>query len=267
MSDDVYTKTCNIRNLKGYNASTLRETSILNSLNHPNVIRPIEMKEEGNRIMIKMKRYKPLDMKSIKCVKIFMAKLIDALLYIHSRSILYCDIKDDNILLDGDNPLFIDFGNSVIGKTSTLKSELTTDQYAAPDTLLSPMSDVWSLGIVFLMIKANITWKQLFSDDKHFERVIRYRDNTNDEMIIGMLQMDSIKRWSLEKCYKYLMKKDPPLYPTMKIKKLSNCHQSVIIYIETLLYTDEVISADDFILKNVKQLYKDMNYNFIVYNS
>lgn len=100
-------------------------------------------------------------------VRMFGLDLVIGLQYIHSRSILYCDLKPSNVLVDGSGILKLsDFGlakrisdqitvesisSSVIGGSS--KKRRGTPCYMAPElfqekSVYSFASDFWALGCV-----------------------------------------------------------------------------------------------------------------------
>jgi serine/threonine protein kinase len=71
----------------------------------------------------------------------------------HSIGIAHRDIKFENIMLNKDQPKFIDFGLSkilVVGETSNERNG--TIAYSSPEILLGYnhdfSTDIWSLGIV-----------------------------------------------------------------------------------------------------------------------
>jgi serine/threonine protein kinase len=82
-----------------------------------------------------------------------MNKILKGLEYLHSIGVAHRDIKFENIILDGKEPKFIDFGLSKVfieGETS--RERIGTMAYSSPEILLGCnhdiSTDVWSLGIV-----------------------------------------------------------------------------------------------------------------------
>ena len=76
-------------------------------------------------------------------VMIIFRQLFDAVFYIHSKDVMHCDIKLENIVLTSDGtPILIDFG-----LTNTINSG--TPYYAAPEAkyMLHKGLDIWALGI------------------------------------------------------------------------------------------------------------------------
>ncbi|KAL0232754.1 hypothetical protein GEMRC1_011501 [Eukaryota sp. GEM-RC1] len=87
-------------------------------------------------------------------------ELCHGVLFLHSNSIVHGDLKPANILLVSDAIRIADFGTSrnlQATATSTTSFGLT-HKYSAPeqfDNILSPMSDVFSLGIILYEMLTN----------------------------------------------------------------------------------------------------------------
>jgi serine/threonine protein kinase len=90
-------------------------------------------------------------------VKLYLFQLMRGLAFIHGRGIVHCDIKPQNLLLDGKTQTLkiCDFGTAkrlVTGKALT--SYVCSRYYRAPEiilgaTLYSTSVDLWSAGCVF----------------------------------------------------------------------------------------------------------------------
>lgn len=84
-----------------------------------------------------------------------LAQIASALSYIHANHIIHRDIKPSNILMDAQgNAYLADFGiaRQMIDVTAPMHTGHGTPIYASPEqhmrTLMSPRSDIYSLGIV-----------------------------------------------------------------------------------------------------------------------
>ncbi len=147
-----------------------RETSALQSLNHPNIIR---IREHGwsntaNCFYIVFDYFEhtladyitaqqgaPSDSWSLACMR----KLAQALAHAHSEGIIHRDIKPSNILIDDDRrPRLTDFGTSRLKyelATGTTLSAFWSAGYAAPEQRNGnpgagdERSDIYSLGTVY----------------------------------------------------------------------------------------------------------------------
>jgi serine/threonine protein kinase len=94
----------------------------------------------------------------------FVGNLASALAHIHSKNIVYRDLKPENLLLsveDNESPTvkLVNFGQAAsCGPSELLQDPVGTLHYCAPEVLRSKYSqqaDIWSLGVVtFLMIYA-----------------------------------------------------------------------------------------------------------------
>ena len=84
------------------------------------------------------------------------AKVADAIRYLHEQSILHLDVKPDNIMMTSAGPVLIDFGSfrryKANGKLDTKKSARCVsdgfsplEQYKGIDTF-TPQADVYALG-------------------------------------------------------------------------------------------------------------------------
>jgi hypothetical protein len=92
-------------------------------------------------------------------LRTFFGCLATALDFLHMQNVRHKDIKPQNILVDRGNVLYTDFGLSLDftdanGSTTTGMVNGRTPRYCAPEVALeeprNTMSDIWSLGVVFL---------------------------------------------------------------------------------------------------------------------
>ena len=97
-------------------------------------------------------------------IRVITAQIIEALLYIHSKGIIYGDLKAENILLNKKGTVKLcDFNLS--GTSSLLNDTIQgTVSYIAPEILegkeRTPKSDFWSLGVlVHLMFYRKFPFK------------------------------------------------------------------------------------------------------------
>lgn len=161
-----------------YGECTSREISILQKLNHPNII-PIfshffcsvsnsNKKKEFKRariIQVIVMKFYPQNLKqflklsgplSIKNTKILMKQLCQGISYSHSMQITHRDIKSSNILIDPNNLKLVlaDFGCAKDLTIDSINMIYTGSRYyRAPELLLNSSHynekiDIWSIGCV-----------------------------------------------------------------------------------------------------------------------
>ena len=165
-------------------------------------------------------------------------QLCSALSHLASRSIIHCDVKPDNIYVDGLNCVLADFGLAVNVNGDAGVLELPSlHRYRPPDiveakknqTLPTSKSDVFQLGLVLAELftgRNPCVVSDSGSDEVHIDTLpkVHGRFGKNiDAIIDSMLQIDPQKRpssdkliekWEkvLFKAYEYMLKVDKDVY-------------------------------------------------------
>eukprot|EP00913_Durusdinium_trenchii_P036058 g33740.t1 len=144
-----------------------REVQILKELHgHPNIVclHGAFLSDEGTagsgtRLNLVIKHYSQLDGKKIEpyYIKLYQFQLMRGLAFIHGRGIVHCDLKPQNLLLDGKSHTLkiCDFGTAkrmIFGEQQ--RSYMVSRYYRAPELILGATSyttgvDLWSAGCVF----------------------------------------------------------------------------------------------------------------------
>ena len=78
---------------------------------------------------------------------------------LHELGVVHNDLKERNLLWDSESLVIIDFGaaGSFPSKNSTC-----TQGYRAPEHVRTPISDVYSCGVIFVNLVSRILTKLLF---------------------------------------------------------------------------------------------------------
>jgi serine/threonine protein kinase len=196
-----------------------QEVRVLEQVNHPGVVRLIEVIFTTDNIFVIMEYCSGGDLWSYiaKLVRLdliqfrpLFARIVAGLLYLHEHGIAHRDIKPENILLDSDlNPKIADFGLCHISDGHSLTTRCGTAQFVAPEILkgheYNAMSvDVWSLGVVlYTLTTGSLPWNHLtipevFGDiiSGKFEPPPRTSPELQS-LILGMMCLDPQQRLTL----------------------------------------------------------------------
>ena len=194
-----------------------QEVRLMQSFHHPNIIQTFDVVYDTNFIYIIME-YCPNGelfsyILSLTClpeseVNRLLRQTLQALQYIHERSIAHRDIKPENLLLDADmNIKLCDFGLcKIMKKGSLLKTPCGSPFYAPPEVIDNVdydgvKSDIWSMGIVaYTMATGKLPWTetnqaQLFEQITSMDILIPSKLSPPLQQILSlMLQRDPNKR-------------------------------------------------------------------------
>ncbi|XP_065184524.1 serine/threonine-protein kinase D2-like isoform X2 [Sycon ciliatum] len=143
------------------------EVAILHSLNHPGVVNLERMFETPDRVFVVMEKMEGDMLEMIlssnggrlseRTTRFLVFQILIALQHLHSKNIVHCDLKPENVLLKGDMSMpqikLCDFGFArIIGEKGFRKSVVGTPAYLAPEVLSSKgynrSLDMWSVGVI-----------------------------------------------------------------------------------------------------------------------
>jgi len=158
---------------KGFNIEKIRrEINILRKLNHPHIIKLLDVYETRTRIALVLEYCPGGDLfehvfirgklKETEARNYF-RQIVSAIGYCHRNGICHRDIKLENILFDSENRhiKIIDFGlaNFNSDPDHLMNTLCGTRDYAAPELILGSTAykgnlvDVWSLGVaLYIMV-------------------------------------------------------------------------------------------------------------------
>jgi len=155
-----------VRRMSGQTAldDVRREISIMQTLDHPNVVRLREVIHDPLRpklyLIMDYVEKGPIckigeNVVPVEKIRKYLVGMCEGLDYLHSNNIVHRDVKPDNLLVDGDdNVRWCDFGVSQVLDTA---DDLVHDSAGTP-AFLSPeqcksqplrgdMVDLWALGV------------------------------------------------------------------------------------------------------------------------
>ncbi len=148
---------------EGVPSTAIREISLLRELDHPNIVKLIEVIHTENKLTLVFE-FMDYDLKKVmdlhhqklstNTVKRYMHQLLQGIAYCHDKKVLHRDLKPQNLLINKDGELKLaDFGLArAFGiPVRTYTNEVVTLWYRAPDVLLGNRMydtavDMWSIA-------------------------------------------------------------------------------------------------------------------------
>ncbi|MBR6908875.1 MAG: serine/threonine protein kinase [Lachnospiraceae bacterium] len=194
-----------IRKVSPNYARLLNEAHLLKSLNHPSIPKIFDLEEDDEFTYI-IEEYIPGESLKSLCNRRFLSereildiiiRLCNIICYLHSlpETVLYLDIKPENIIISEDNCFLVDFGNAhpkdeICGKSFGTRSYASPEQFTGGD--ITEHSDIFSIGrlLDFLIKHGNPTPKTAkallklvgrCNEKKHWNRI------TNVKVLISCL--------------------------------------------------------------------------------
>lgn len=199
------------------------EIDILKSLDHPNIVRPIEVFNRRRQMFVIMELCSGGDLYTRDpytegAAAHIVGKLCSAISYMHSKNITHRDLKFENIMFESPSPnaeiKVIDFGLSkkYVPDNPHLMEGVGTIYTMAPQVLqglYTEKADLWSVGVISFMLLCS---EMPFSGRKRrhvIDKIMRCNYSfTSDRwtkisdkaknFIRGLIEMDPKKRWSAD---------------------------------------------------------------------
>lgn len=169
-----------INRRKALNTTSVdREISILQKLNHPNIVSLKEFHEDMDNYYIIMELVPGGDLMDFvaangaigeDATQVITKQILQGISYVHSQGISHRDLKPDNILIAQDDPILVkitDFGLAKISDNfSAMKTFCGTLAYVAPEIITGKeksdpkylnLVDIWSLGcLVYVLLTSHL---------------------------------------------------------------------------------------------------------------
>ncbi|XP_039568950.1 cyclin-dependent kinase 2 [Passer montanus] len=173
---------------EGVPSTAIREISLLKELNHPNIVKLLDVIHTENKLYLvfeflhqDLKKF--MDSSSLSgialpLIKSYLFQLLQGLAFCHAHRVLHRDLKPQNLLINAEGSIKLaDFGLArAFGvPVRTYTHEVVTLWYRAPEILLgckyySTAVDIWSLGCIFAEM---ITRRALFPGDSEIDQLFR----------------------------------------------------------------------------------------------
>ncbi|GAB6021548.1 Serine/threonine-protein kinase D3, variant 2 [Chamberlinius hualienensis] len=215
-------------------AQLKNEVSILQSIHHPGIVTLDKMFETPERIFVVMEKLKgdmlemilssEIQRLSERITKFLVSQILIALKHLHSKNIVHCDLKPENVLLSSDSDFpqvkLCDFGFArIIGEKSFRRSVVGTPAYLAPEVLRNKgynrSLDMWSVGVI---VYVSLSGTFPFQEDEDINDQIQnaafmyppnpWKDISKEaiDIINNLLQVKTRKRYTVDKslCHVWL---------------------------------------------------------------
>eukprot|EP00117_Sycon_ciliatum_P006108 scpid23409/ scgid0853/ Serine/threonine-protein kinase D3; Protein kinase C nu type; Protein kinase EPK2; nPKC-nu len=168
------------------------EVAILHTLKHNGVVNLERMFETPDRVFVVMEKMEGDMLEMIlrhpngrleeRTTRFLIFQILNALQHLHSKNIVHCDLKPENVLLRGKSSFpqikLCDFGFArIIGEKSFRKSVVGTPAYLAPEVLNNDgydrSLDMWSVGVI---IYVSLSGTFPFNEDEEIAEQIQNAD-------------------------------------------------------------------------------------------
>ncbi|CAH1165914.1 unnamed protein product [Phyllotreta striolata] len=217
-------------------AQLKNEVAILQNLSHPGVVNLERMFETPERIFVVMEKLKGDMLEMIlshdkgrlteRVTKFIITQILVALKHLHSKNIVHCDLKPENVLLSSDSEYpqvkLCDFGFArIIGEKSFRRSVVGTPAYLAPEVLRNKgynrSLDMWSVGVI---IYVSLSGTFPFNEDEDINEQIQnaafmyppnpWKEISSDaiSLINNLLQVKQRKRYTVDKSLAHIWLQD-----------------------------------------------------------
>lgn len=230
---------------EGVPSTALREISILQELNHPNIVslqrvicKDFKLYLIFELLTMDLKKYlESLDVNdymSEDLIKSYLSQLLSGVSYCHSKKIIHRDLKTANLLIDYEGRLKIaDFGlaRAFSIPIRPYTKEVLTLWYRSPEILLGCLEyntsvDIWSIGCIFAEMYLK---KPIFQGDYDIDQLYK---------IFQIMGTPSPKNWSDVTSLPYYKKTFPQWNPKNLKEIIPNMSDLALDLLSRLLVYD-----------------------------
>ncbi|XP_064632286.1 calcium/calmodulin-dependent protein kinase type 1-like [Lineus longissimus] len=217
-------KCINKKHLKGKEESLRNEIAVLNKLQHPNIVRLVDVFEDQKVVYLVMElvtggelfdRIVEKGSYTEKDASVLIKQILEAVDFMHEKGVVHRDLKPENLLYyspDEDSKIMIsDFGLSKVEDDGIMATACGTPGYVAPEVLKNePYGkevDIWSIGVIAYILLCGYPpfyhendadlFAQIMKADYEFDSP--YWDMISDfarEFIRNMMHLDPKKRFT-----------------------------------------------------------------------
>jgi len=176
-----------------------REVEIMKQVEHPNILKLIEIYEDNENVYIVMElvdgselfdRIVDKGYYSEKNTVHIVKQILHAVKYLHEKGIAHRDLKPENLLCSGSGSHEVvkiaDFGLSkVFSGDEDLRTSCGTPGYVAPEVLMcesyDKSVDMWGIGIITYILLAGYPPFYAENDTDLFEKIMNAEYDFDDE--------------------------------------------------------------------------------------
>ena len=269
------------KKVKAFRAMAEREVSILHSLDHPNILKLVEVSEDSRSIYL-VTEYcaggslltwlQRTGLHTEQQVAYIMHKVFKGIHHLHQHQICHRDLKPENFMFTSNSPdaelKIIDFGLSARFRQkdgiSEMKSIVGTPSYQSPEVLqgkYGPKCDMWSAGVVlYTLLSADAPFTSTSSSKEAFQRILQGQYSmTSDlwqgvspqaqDLISKLLILDPNKRLEPEAALQHpwfsLYPPKPPAIDFEVANTIQNCRNWNTFQRITLKIITKYIKSED----------------------
>ena len=245
-----------------------KEISIMYNINHPYSVKLVNHFEDNEKLYLIMELapngnlYNLIQnnikekVKNMALIKKLIVQSIEIIKYLHSKNIVYRDIKPENLLLDNDyNIKLCDYGWATYftpGKFLTVYCG--TPEYVSPEVIkkypYNEKVDIWGLGVlIFELVFGYAPFSSTFNEER-FNNIkagkINWPKDLGDEykdlkdLIEKILRVDPKERISLDEIENHPWLRET--YLNMKVKKKTNETFEMSQMTQTELYKTNIMN-------------------------